>query len=678
LRYLAWAVIGACVVMTFVGGWQISVTSDEPFHVQRFNNYLQTGWYLTDGQLDHGDPAAGVRHQYVYGPATMLVLHGVNAVVGVEPWAHAGASADAYAARHLTVGAFGVLGLLAVVMTGRVLFRRWDWGVVAGALMASVPLWTGNAMFNLKDVPVATGYAWVTLGLVALARDHEAARWWVRWGGLVVLTGGVVLAVGTRPAMWSGVAFGALVLLFCRGLRREPARWIDRLRADLWVLRDLVVVGSVSWLLLWWMDPKVFGSPTAALMRSVSSSATFRDKSSPWVTVPSYVATEMPVLVIASFVVGCVLVGRRVLATRMRLDVATARPVVVCAQATSMPVGFMITQAPLNYDLRQLLFALPATAVVAAWGVACLLGSGGGTTRSRASAVAVSVGLVVPTVAQASLFPYNYAFVNSLSAVAHAPTSGAYYGGSANVLMSSVPVHGRLVCAPEFAYRRTSSGATVRYVIRAGRFDGWVDCAVSTGTVTPYVDRRAGTMRELAPDEFRVIGAHGASNCTQIAGLSRRGLWQSIQLSSVALCRLPFPRLSMGTVSFGDHASTSMLIPDRGWLAVSSAPGMVGLSSAGRRSTMTFRLPSQARDTVVELTIETAGTADPRITFGGVSVPVHRAEDPSRLVVEIPRDLVDRSLTQPLTLAFESRTSADLDLDVLSLSVQSREVLTGG
>jgi hypothetical protein len=245
------------------------------------------------------------------------------------------------------------------------------------------------------------------------------------------------------------------------------------------------------------------------------------------------------------------------------------------------------------------------------------------------------------------------------------------------VLMSSVPVHRRLVCAPESAYRRTDSGETERYVIRAGQFDGWVDCTESTGTVTPYVDRRAGRMRELAPDEFLVIGAHGASNCTRVAGLSRRGLWQSIQLSTLSICRLPFPRLSLGTVSFTGDASASMSVPDSGWRAISAGDGS-GLASAGRRSTMTFQLPSEARGATVELAIETAGQADALITFGGVSVPARRTEDPSGFVVDIPRGLVDRSVAQPLTLVFESRTSADLDLTVVSLSVRLERRASGG
>jgi len=449
-------------------------------------------------------------------------------------------------------------------------------------------------------------------------------------------------------------------------------------RADLWVLRDLVVAALVSWLVLWWIDPKVFASPSDTFLHSVSSSATFRGESRPWLTVPSYVATESPLLVVVSFVFGCLLIARRTFATRMRLDAPDARRLLVGVQATSMAIGFMIAQAPLNYDLRQLLFALPPTALVATAGVVGLLGSERGRARSRRRIGAVAVGLVVPVVAQATLFPYNYAFVNALSAVAHAPTSGAYYGGSVNVLMSSVPVDGRLVCAPEFAYRRTDNGTRVRYAIRAGRFDGWVDCSVSTGTVTPYIDRRAGRARGLTDDEFLVIGAKGASNCTDVAGLSRRGLWQSFPLSSVAVCRLPFPQLSVGTVSFAGHPSASMLLPDRGWRAVSSGPATEGLASVGRRSTMTFRLSPDVSGTPVELEIVTVEPADPTITFGGEPVTVRRTDDPTGFVVVIPRELVDRSVTQPLTLAFESGTSADLDLEVLSLSVRVGEGVTGG
>src|SRR4051812_18063707 len=100
--------------MIFLGGWRIGVTWDEPLHVQRFDNYLQTGWYLGDGQLNDGKPAPEMTQQYVYAPATMLILHGFGVATGVEEPGAAGNSADAYAVRHLAIGLISLLGILAV------------------------------------------------------------------------------------------------------------------------------------------------------------------------------------------------------------------------------------------------------------------------------------------------------------------------------------------------------------------------------------------------------------------------------------------------------------------------------------------------------------------------------------------------------------------------------------
>ena len=68
-------------------------------------------------------------------------------------------------------------GLAAVVATGRMLMRTWSWGLVAGAVLVAIPVWTGHAMFNVKDVPVAIGYAVFTCGLVlGAARSPSRTR----------------------------------------------------------------------------------------------------------------------------------------------------------------------------------------------------------------------------------------------------------------------------------------------------------------------------------------------------------------------------------------------------------------------------------------------------------------------------------------------------------------------
>jgi hypothetical protein len=659
--------------MTLVGAWRIGVTTDEPYHVQRFDNYVQTGWYLYDGQLDGGRPAAGMTQQYVYGPAAMLVLHGVNAVVGVEPWGHAGISADAYAVRHLTVGAFGLLGLLAVVLTGRVLFRRWDWGVLAGALMAAVPLWTGYAMFNLKDVPVATGYAWATLGLVLLARERQTARWWVRWGAPAVLAAGVVLAVGTRPAMWSGIALGALVLIGCRLLRREPARLGARLRADMWVLRDLVAVAVVSWLALWWVDPNIFGSPATALVKSVHSSATFRETQTPWSDLPRWVAFQLPLVFVLSFVAGSLVLLRRVTKVFPHLEATDVRWVVVGAQAVCMPIGVMVTEAPIYGDLRQLLFSLPGAALIATAAIARVSARPSRAGQSAAwIAPAFGLGIILPVVSQLMLFPYNYVFYNPLAWLTHLGTNGEYLRGSAVELAPELPSRGRVVCVPE--QDRTGPVSTAS-ATRRGHLNGWTDCRTDpVSPISAYSADMRGPTRVLDADQFWAVSFSPsgavAKNCSRVAGVSRRLLWQRVEMATLSLCRLPFPTVPVGSVNFRPEDRLAGLIPDQGWHLLGFDQTQVGLLTAGPRSTITFRLPSQVRGGDVDLEVRTARPAHPQITVGGVPLTSRSTSDPLALVIVIPHDLVDRAIDEPLTLAFESRSSTPLEMKVLSLSLQ--------
>src|SRR5204862_333443 len=81
---------------------------------------------------------------------------------------------------------------------------------VAAAALVAVPMWTGHAMFNLKDTPVAVGNTVMSAGLVAVAFAAGKAvgrrEWLMRLAGCGAMVPGIVLMVGTRPGMWSAVA----------------------------------------------------------------------------------------------------------------------------------------------------------------------------------------------------------------------------------------------------------------------------------------------------------------------------------------------------------------------------------------------------------------------------------------------------------------------------------------
>ena len=67
-RLVVWLALAICVagtVMMLVGAWRVGVWTDEPTHVQRYENLLQHGWYLLDDDLVGDTPGAWVTDQYL-------------------------------------------------------------------------------------------------------------------------------------------------------------------------------------------------------------------------------------------------------------------------------------------------------------------------------------------------------------------------------------------------------------------------------------------------------------------------------------------------------------------------------------------------------------------------------------------------------------------------------------
>jgi len=145
------------------------------------------------------------------------------------------------------------------------LLGSWRWAVVTAAALLALPMWTGHVMFNVKDIPVATGYTITTLALVAMVSSTPGSRL-LRIAALVT---GVTLMVGTRPAMTSAVLVAA-VLLVCGAL---AARSHGGVRPAVGEAATGVAVAAA---LLAAVYPHVFAHPTL-LVQSVRQSASFRD-----------------------------------------------------------------------------------------------------------------------------------------------------------------------------------------------------------------------------------------------------------------------------------------------------------------------------------------------------------------------------------------------------------------
>lgn len=594
LLLVAVGVLAVTTTMVFVGGWRTGVSWDETYHVLRMGNFLgPSGWYLLAQDLHGDEPGSWTSTEYVYGPMTMVLLHGLGLLAGTDGSGEISTTASAYAVRHLGVGLLSLLALGAVAGQARLALRDWRWGVVAAAALAAMPAWTGHAMFNIKDIPVASGYTLASFGFgwvaVASRRGHLVA-------GAAIATAGFVLAIGTRPGIWPGLALAAVAA----AALASPVGRRDRLIG----IATAVAVGCLVLALVY---PAPFGRPFDALFGSVASSSQYGGHTVPRSYVPVFLAAEVPTLLLLLGGVGAVLAVRR-----LRHDPARVVLVLVLLQAFTLPLLAIARASNLYNGLRQLLFAYPALAVLATLGIAAL--------AVRRLWIVPAVALVAPVVVQLQLFPYNYAYA-SLPGALLAPSVGDrwpeyrlptdYWRTSVRELAPEVPEGGFVMCQPNNAgadFMRWSN-------------DGRENCATDViGPLAPYDDLRRGSW-DAVPTAFLAVMSgvdRIGANCERLDDVTRPMYWRTVTMSYVARCDLVVVDYPAGGMRFaGDGHDTSVLLG--GWDVHRDRPG-IGVRDG--RAELGFALPAWAAGHDVVLVGEALGADGLGLQVNGTDVDV--------------------------------------------------------
>jgi hypothetical protein len=386
--------------MSAAGSQKIGLFTDDPGHALRLTHYLDNGLYIRDFEVRRtvdGDVPDGA---YVYGPATLLLSHDVNRLLNDEEPDSAGMWPYQYAVRHGVVAAIGLACLLAAAGLAWSVMGSWRWAVVTAGILSAIPLWTGQTMFNPKDVPVAAGHTLFTLGLVLLAAAKPTAKLWSLLASGFIVAAGTFLALGTRPGTWAPMLV-VLAVFVLAVIRSRPIQT----RAHL-VRIGLVTVGSfvVAYGGLLALYPRVFSNPLTMLRVSASSSADYvsfggqprSDRSCGVV----HLLTDLPLGLLTLMVIGTVLVVWMLVVQRRRAANVDGMAL-VGAQAYAVLVAAVVLDTSLYNGLRQLLFAFPALAVLATIGLAALVTSLAGKNLAQALlTVAAGLALVLPTAVQ--------------------------------------------------------------------------------------------------------------------------------------------------------------------------------------------------------------------------------------------------------------------------------------
>jgi hypothetical protein len=545
------------ITITLVGAYQIGITWDERTNMRSLQVFFDQGWNITEDALINGEPDPNYLWGiYVYGPVSLLFTHALAVIAGAEDWAQIQYTSQAYAIRHVGGALIGLLGIAAAGLTLRVITGSWRWAVVGAAALASIPLWTGNSMMNIKDGPVATGYTIATLGIVLLMRDDYLTRRSVRFPALAALYVGAFLAAGTRAAAGVpivGSVFGATIIwwLVQRRTRQAAGSQPHTQSALRRASRRLLEAGAAltaTYLTLVLLYPNVWKNPFTLFYQGVVVSAKFPfdepimfagswvDQPVPWSYLPGWFAAQLPLLIVIAgtfFIVAWLWQAIRTMFQPPSETVATtivmSTPVVL--QAVMLPLIAIVLQATVYNGVRQFLFVVPAAAMAAVLGLWFALTQITKVQASRAWSTAIwivaALGLIVPTAAQLSLFPYTYAYYNAATAMkpidGNWPTD--YWRASSNELMRKLPAEGPESCAYE-----------------QGRNAQIMPCS-DQPMFKPYLSERGVDARPglLEPGQYWLVRENQGSvtipdGCVIHDGITRQLFWQTVTVGQILRC----------------------------------------------------------------------------------------------------------------------------------------------
>ncbi|MFN2377138.1 MAG: ArnT family glycosyltransferase [Candidatus Binatia bacterium] len=328
---------------------------------------------------------------------------------------------DAFTVRHFVIALSGLSAVVGAALFARLAGGAWS-GVLAALALATMPRFYGNSFHNPKDIPFAAAFTWAMLALAAWLASPRPRRW------RALLTGGAFgVALAIRPG-----AFPLLVALLVAAVAwsvalppahadhpedsARPGPWRRALRLG----PDAALVLVVAWMGMiapWpWAHEAVLRHPWRAMREAANFSMSFpvlfggqvhQSNQLPWTYVPTYLVITTPPAVLALTVAGLA-----VTFLRWRSGDGHHARWIAAAWAL-LPVAAVVALRPNLYDgIRHLLFVVPAIAVLAGVGGACLADSVPGERARRFARAALVLAMLAPAWSLYRLHPYQGTYFN--------------------------------------------------------------------------------------------------------------------------------------------------------------------------------------------------------------------------------------------------------------------------
>ncbi len=426
---LLWLYLAGMAVLTVAGVGRLSFYGDEIIHIEKIQTFLTYGVYALAPASSTGfDISSANGYPYSYGPLFSLIGHLVAVATGAEAWGSIAATDAAFAARHFVVIAFSFLGVAAAGWGVALVTRSRVWGLATSALLMSIPMWTGSAIFNVKDIPIAAGYTLFTSGCIALTLPAAWSNSRRRIEGFVAVYFGTLILWGVRPGTWVAIALAFAGILLIR------LRFANFAHPWATVKTLVAPVGAVaaSYLTMLAIYPAAFINPVKLLFMSFKETAAFPHDTyiltdgellgtpPPWYYLPKWAAAQLPEVVVALTIVIAPIAVWLVLSRLFRSN-STARDfaipaiVVTFAQFAAFPLAAILLKSTVYGGLRQFTFLFPGLVMLLM--IILFLASTAPAVRRIKALWPTVVGFLVAstvmtTVIQVQIFPYQFSYFN--------------------------------------------------------------------------------------------------------------------------------------------------------------------------------------------------------------------------------------------------------------------------
>ena len=424
------------IIEITIGSLRIGMNIDEPYHLNQAQAWFNNFFYITENE---SGPS------FTYGPLIGILQLTFNVLLGNGNLSSYSNIPLTFELNHILLASIGLITCLILLNLNNSFKKRGSFGYLVSIILLSMPFWVGNSFHNMKDVPTAAGYVFVSIGCFLLLKSFIENKPNLKY--ILIICLGFIFVFGTRPALFLPVMVSFLLsLIYLKVLMKTASSTI--LKIFIYTLIPTIVAFFI-------LLPQFIQFPLKALRETLFTSSNF-----PWngliltggkLEKPIFTLdyffkwyfAQTPLILFTLSIVGLIFFLTKIVRNpRSTIFVASS---LFFVQFTLTPIYLLLTDSAIYNGLRHILFIYPSIAYFSALGFYFLFETF--TSKRKILILSLSLGIILPNIESFRLMPYQQIYYNPAISIFYNVASEwetDYYGLSAREAFQHLPMNGNL------------------------------------------------------------------------------------------------------------------------------------------------------------------------------------------------------------------------------------------